>query len=413
MSISGEKRDHQNFFFLSCIQIASIGLAPLAVGNLLSTQYEPGVAICSILVGNLILWLIAIAIVSISNQNNSIQIIKLYIGNIGAWVVSAIFIVSMLDWFAFSIDSTVNSLKEFFSLTDAFPKNTFLRIGTALGVFTSLLALGGIRLLKWTSVITLPFLILFFIYELSQSKITIPPLHWGLSFPAVFMTIFSVLAGTLNLPTFFRHSTSRANSYLALTLITLFYMILECIAIWIPFKNPESGVLMKGMQNSLTHNNLIIAFILLVCLCNNLMNIYFASAFYETFSPRFSGMKGHAIMGLLGTATYAFVQISPPISFLLQLINAYILNLAAVLLIAVVLRVIIKHKSTEMEQKINSLAWVLGCVIATIAKIQNPADDFNFLFTGISSSAFFFLMIVFIKETLSAVRDYRVQRADK
>ena len=413
MSTFGEKRDQQNYFFLSCIQISAIGIAPIAIGNFLSIRYEPGTAICSILVGNLILWIIGISIISISNQNNSIQTIKGYIGNPGAFIISAIFIISVLDWFAFGINSSVNSLHEFIQVNDNLPENIFLRIGTALGLFTALLSLGGIRLLKWASATTFPFLVVYFLYQLLNSDRSIPTITWGLSLSAIIMTIFSLLAGVVNLPTFFRHSKSRADSYLALSFFTLFYMFFECSAIWINFKDASSGILMNNVGNSWLQNQSVIVFIILTCICNNLMNIYFASACYETFSPRFYGMKGHAIMGLMGTATYAFIQISPPIAFLLELINAYILNLAIVLLIAFLLRLMVKHSSSSLEKGINCAAWIVGCIAGTISKLQNPEKEFDFLFVGVSVSILFFLTVIFMEETIRAIRDLRIQKVEK
>ncbi len=97
MTIFAEKKDHQNFFFLTCIQISSIGLGPIAMGNLLSTRYGLGTGFGSIIVGNLILWVMGIAIVSMSHQTNSIQIMKGYMGRFASCLICAIFIICALD----------------------------------------------------------------------------------------------------------------------------------------------------------------------------------------------------------------------------------------------------------------------------------------------------------------------------
>jgi len=417
MSQSIAKKDKQNFFFLSCIRIASIGIPSLGIGHFLSEQYGPGVAIPSIFVGNLILWIIGIAVVSVTNKSNinGVQNIKNFIGTTGTLLISITLLIACFDWFSFQINATIHSFSNILPLNFDIKKNAMVRIGTALGLLSALLALGGMRLLKWTSVITLPCLILYIGYVLAHSDMSIiDSFSWGLSFSAVLTIVLAFLAGVICLPTFFRYSSSLANSYLALTIVVLFFTLIQTASILIKFDPNSYGIIILNKPSNILSDFLIPSiFIFLICICNNLMNIYFASAFYETFSPRFYGTKGHAIMGLMGTATYAFVQISPSILFLLNLITSYIFNLSCVLLIAFILRIIVKHKSSRIEQLINCSAWIIGCIVGTIAKFQNPGEEFQFLFTGISASALFFLVVVFMKETTGAIQDFRLQRTSK
>ena len=70
----------------------SLGLPVIFIGQQLSAQYGSGVAICSILLGNLILWLISLGIISMAfgTRTNAIQNVRFYLGKYGAlftWVI--------------------------------------------------------------------------------------------------------------------------------------------------------------------------------------------------------------------------------------------------------------------------------------------------------------------------------------
>ncbi|MBX9923996.1 MAG: hypothetical protein K2Y01_07785 [Rhabdochlamydiaceae bacterium] len=289
-----------------------------------------------------------------------------------------------------------------------------IRLGVAIGLISSLFAIGGIRFLKWASVVTLPCIFIYAGYTFFHSDYSFHSVSWGLSFPAVLMIVLSWLAGTLNLPTFFRHSISVAHSYLALTLLTLFFTLFQSIGVFMRFDAQSYGLLLQNEQiHSALELTLFSVFIVLTCLCNNLLNIYFASACYETFSPRFYGTKGHAIIGLLGTAAYAFIQISHSFQYILDLFNCYLLNLGIVLLIAFLIHAMMKYKSKPLEKWTNCVAWIVGCIAGTIAKWNNPEDSLEFLLVGASASTLFFLATIFLEETGGAIRTLFLQKARK
>jgi hypothetical protein len=417
MSQGIASKNKQNFFFLSSIQIASIGIPSLAIGYFLSQQYGAGVAIPSIIVGNLILWLIGIAVITSTKQTNlnGIQNIRNFIGTFGSFLFSIFLLAAFLDWFSFQINNTVTTFNDLITLPESMGKNGMIRIGTALGLLSALFSIGGIRVLKWISVFSLPFLISYFLYSVTQSNIHFStPINWGLSLSAILVVILSFLPGTICLPTFFRYSASLANSYLALTILISTFTLLQCGAILLEFNSHSYGILIQNWQTQSTFQiYLFLLFNFLICICNNLMNIYFASACYETFSPRFYGMKGHAIIGLMGTATYAFIQISENIQFLINLLGCYILNLTVVLLIAFLLRLMVKHSSKSLENGINCTAWIIGCFAGTISKLQNPGDGLDYLFVAIGVSILFFLIVIFLEETIKAIRDLRLERLKK
>lgn len=417
MSQSGKKiqaslERNQNFYHLSCIQSVSLGLPVVIIGQQLFKQYGIGTAICSIFVGNLILWLIGLAIISMVYQEhiNAIENIKGYLSKYGGFLFALILMIVFLNWFVIQINSSIVGLNSLFQSSYPWHPDSIIRIGAVLGILSALLAIGGIRLLKWLTVITLPIIVCYNIYAILIFDRSFSSTGtWGLSFPAVLSTILLLLPGVINLPTFFRHSRSRADSFLALTLMTIFITFFECATIWMNF---SSELVFKS---SIAPNFIVFViptafFLILTSTCSNLLNIYLASACYETFIPRFEGTKGHAIMGLLGTAAYTFVQISSPLEFLEDLFNSYIGILGMVLLIAVLARLIIKHRPRKFEKTINLLAWLIGCLVATVLEIQNPKQGIHSLLFGMCASALFFLFVFFIEETYWSVKKIRAKR---
>ncbi len=416
MSHNFPEIDKQNFFFLSVIQMASAGVPTLSIGYLLSKQYGPGVAIPSIIIGNFILWLVGISVISIAGKRhiNGIQNIGNFLGIFGSMLISIILVVDFLDWYTVQINSTIYSLKEALPLTLFSQKGGVVRIGVTLGLASSLFAIGGIRLLKWISVICFPFLFTYVIYVYLQFNGSLLPLSWGLSLPAILVTIFSLLAGVLGLPTFFRHSISMPHSYLALTTLTIFFIIFQCSGVLIHFDAETYGIIFsRKTGESWIYEAIFTVVVIFSYLCTNLFNIYLASACYETFCPRFYGTKGHAIVGLLGTATYAFLQVPSTFRYILEVLNSYLLNLGIVLLIAYLIRAMMKYKSNALEKWTNCTAWMVGCIAATIAKCSNPEDTMEFLFVGASASTLFFLVFIFLEETGSAIRTLYMQRVRK
>lgn len=394
------KSDNQNFFQLASIQSASVGFLGIIIGQQLAKQFGPGIAICSIALGNLILWLIAIAIISMVDraQSNAIDNFKSYIGKFGGILVALILMVAFLNWYALEINFSLAELNSLFQSKALWQKGALIRYGAALGLFTALLSIGGIRLLKWITVISFPLLFLYTCYSIFTSGYSMQVKGaWGLSFSAVVTSLLTELPGVINFPTFFRHSRSRAHSYLALTVLTIFITFFQVSTIWMRFSLPGGSELTSSLV-------LLSAFIILILNCCNLLNIYLASACWEAIVPHFGGAKGYAIIGLLGTLMYTFVQISSPVLFLEDLTNCYIGNLGVVLLMAFLIRIIVRHRPRSFEQLISLVTWLFGCVVATIYESQHFLQGVDALLAGVNASVLFFLCVIFIEETLWAVR---------
>jgi hypothetical protein len=149
---------------------------------------------------------------------------------------------------------------------------------------------------------------------------------------------------------------------------------------------------------------LLSGFLVLILTTCNMLNIYMASACWEAIVRHIGGGKEYAIIGLFGTLTYTFVQISTPVQFIQDLTNSYIAILGVVLLMAYLIRIIVRHRPRVYEKAINLSAWLFGCVIATIYESQHFLQGMDALLNGVNASVLFFLGVIFVEETAWAVR---------
>ena len=400
--------NNQTFYQLACIQNVAKSIPTVILGKLLLDTYGVGTAVCSICIGNLILWLIGLTIVSMvyEAKTNAIQNIREYLGKYGGMAFAFILVLSFLSWYVNQINASLTALKTIPQFKFLWESGFDIRVGAVLGLVPAILGTGGIKPLKRVTLFTFPFFAAYLIFVMFTSKISADfSGNWGLSFPAIIMVVLLNLPATINLPTFFRHSRSKTDSFLALSIMTIFFSFFECASMWIEFpsainfSNPESSSFF-----SLSQAIPFTLFILVTSVSVNMLNIYLASACYESFIPKFEGSKGYAIMGLLGTAAYTFTQISTPINFSIDLLNNFIGITGIVLLISVVLRLVIKHRPRKYERSLNFSAWLTGCLVSTILEIKYPEQNIHSLYYGICFCILFFLGAFFIEETSWAIK---------
>lgn len=364
------------------------------IGKNLVTNFGLKTAISSILIGNLILWLISISIITMSLQErkNSIQNIGSYLGGLAAKFAGIVLTIAFVNWFILQISITMTTLKPYITLG---PDFSLLRLGAGIGFLISLLSMGGIQLIKWLTTLTFPLIIGYYLLMSLGNNTNIPThINLPITFLSIAPIIFILLPGIINLPTFFRHSKSKADCYLALTLLVLISSFFEISGIWIELHNFQNYFLFAAT----------VCFILWSLVCTNLLNIYYASACWECFFPRFEGAKGYAIIGLIGTAAYTYIQLYSPLLFIENLANGYIATLGVVLLITFLVKLIIRHRPRPLEKTVNSLCWFAGCIAVTFTNIENEAQGMHAIFLGSSISALTFVCVLFFEESIWALK---------
>jgi len=392
---------------LACILGSAMGLPAIAVGGRISDEHGAGTALVSIFIGNLILWLIGLGIVSMApKKNDAIENIRRYLGTTTGIFVSIILGLAFLIWYAIQIKGAV-----FIDLLNDNVNGSKLWFGLALGIGIALLGVGGIRLIARVCVFALPILLGLAIYVVVTALYSVSFKEtWGFSFMGTFLVMLTWLPGIVNLPTFFRHSKSKADSFFAISLMTVFHVLFQIFAVLAGIKSPSIIENYIYEINSLTYTILIVSFVLLLNSCINLVNIYFASAIWDALVPFYRGSKKYIIIGLLGTVIFLFLQsfvhfLKSPLYFFENIITGFISNLGIVLIIEYLISMIVRHRPRSYEKFWSSMCWLVGCLTIIILQAYAPTNQFFPLIAGINASLLSFLLVIFIEETIWSIKN--------
>lgn len=393
---------NQSFWHLASIQGAAQAIPSMLIGGILAQKYGTPIAFSSICVGNLILWLIGLCVISMASKTriNAIENVKTYLGKAGGLAMTLTLALAFIAWYMLEIQTTTDALKTYFLSSKTWDPIFF---GTALGVCIAFLSMGGIQLIKRFCTLTFPLLLCFILYVIFASEPLALDGLWNFSFVGILSVASLTLPGMVNLPTFFRHAHSKADSLIALMLLTLFNAVFQIFSLYAQMTIPSDFFTKLHFLPEFS----IAAFLILVLICTNLVNIYFASACIETIIPRLFGANGFLIVGLLGTAAYACLQNPVPMEFLENLVGNFIANLGIVLLISYLVGVIVKHRPRNLEKSVSNTCWGIGCLLGAIAQVSYPNNpDLAFLI-GICGSTFSFLCALFIEETTWSILKLR------
>lgn len=273
---------NQNFWQLTCIQVMTYGLTGLLTGALVAKNNGIGTACVSIVIGNLVLWVIGLSIVLMSHhgRNNAIQNIRNYFGFSGAILANLVLGAAFLTWYPINIEYAVLALNSV--VPNYFP--LFKGMGIALGVLVAVLSSGGIVLVRKICEISFFVFVFLLLISFFIFKSNFYFGEFGFSFLGTLYIVLPVISGIINLPTFFRHSRSKEDSVLALTLMTVFVSVFQFFGI-------ISGVFSQfnGLDKMVEPSAICILFsalfIFITSVCVNLGNIYFSSAILEFFIP--------------------------------------------------------------------------------------------------------------------------------
>ena len=422
---------HQNFWQLSCIQSAALGLPGMIVGGAIIQTAGLGGAIISVCIGNLILWIIGLSIILMAygERQNAIENIKNYLGTGSCIFGSIILIIAFLSWYMLQLTSYTSAIIPFFDLT--IPSQ--IKLGAIAGAIIAIISLGGIVAIRHTCVICFPFLLFYAVYLIIDSKVyNSTSWVWTISFQGITSIVATTLPGIMNLPTFFRHARSRADAVLGFSLMTVFVMLFQITCIVREISNPSAlfSNALLGIPGMVSYP-LCIVFLSLSLLCINLVNIYFASAGLETlvnslrglahkwnliyriminlFTPSTSSGQstfirfGYLIIGLLGTTFFFLLRKFPILSFLERIADDILSSLAIVLLLAFFTRIVVRHRPRTGAKIVSKICWFVGSVAVCIVQIFSPTNSNNPFLAGIGMTILFFVCIVFFEEIIWSI----------
>ncbi|MCH9625775.1 MAG: hypothetical protein S4CHLAM123_09550 [Chlamydiales bacterium] len=363
-------------------------------------------SLISIIIGNLILWIVGLATIAmtVDGRKNAIENLQKYIGKIGCIVGSVILSFAFLFWFSIQLSDTVSELTLVLEPYARFSQISTLQIGIGLGACIALLSIGGMRLIKWFNVIALPFLFIFILYALFLNEHH-PKFSgsWKVSIPVVIASLLLALPGTVNLPTFFRHRRKPADAYFALSLFIIFTTLIECLAIFLV--DQENGAFFLQYLNSSRFNLICVIFFLVLSVFSaNLVNIYFASAAWEEIFPWTSRSKELTIIGIAGTVVFTFVRWPEVLTYAERLVSIFIANLGIVVVIGYLIQEIVVHRLRKYELALSFLCWVIGCSVTVSVQNLNTQNSAQAFTAGVGASILAFLIVLFFEETVWCIR---------
>ena len=360
-----------------------------------------GAACSSIFIGNLVLWIVGIGMILMSSEGrpNAIQNIRNYFGWMGAFIGNIVLGLTFLVWYSINLEYVVSALDAIF------PKHFYLAhyFGIALGVLIAALSVGGIVLIRKVCVAAFAFILCLFFVSLFLFESVFVFDGFKFSLLGTVSVILVSFSGQVNLPTFFRHSRSKADSILALTLITVIVALFQFFAI-------ISGFFLKfnGSVNFFDCDNFCFlfsfAYVVLITICANLNNIYFSSAVLEFFFPRAKRWWGYLSIGVLGSLIYALFASSKLLYSMENLIVLVILNLTIVLLMTFMCKMFVKYNPNLVEKFANNVCWFFGCFIGFAVSKSSALESYESFYSGLVAAILCFIFFLFIEKVTVSIR---------
>ena len=267
-------------------------------------------------------------------------------------------------------------------------------------------------MVKWVCLIGSPILAIIGIYSIIIYADTIQYVgKFQFSYVSVLLVAIILLPGTLNLPTFLRHSRSKADSILALSVMMIFHSSFQILTIFSGIDEFSINIGSQVEEGLKIANILTTAsFSFLSFICINLTNIYFVSACWEMIFPYDYGNKKYLILGLIGTSAYAYLSITGTLSNIdvaETVVNYSMSTLIISLSINFLISVVVKHRSRFVEQCLGSISWIIGWSVSVISFINNMNDPIQALIYGSVAILLFSISTVFIAEAIWSIKNIR------
>lgn len=402
----------QSFWQTGLILGSGLGIVSMVVGGTISKNYGAGVAVTSILLGNFILWFIGLGIISMTDaRSHAIQNIKEKLGYFSSIIAAIVFVAAFLVWYALQIKTPAQALAIAVDPKSIFDDTFELRISASLGLLCALISMGGIKTIKWFNISSFPLLIIFLSYILTSSR-TFVSFHnsWGISFVGILLIVLTWFPGTVNLSTFFRHSRSRADSVLGLTLMTIVHAGFQFCFVLLDVGNPIDLIDISKNSGDPLYFLSVIFFMVISFVCVNLLNIYWASVGWEIFFKHKQEAKSYAIIGLFGTIIYMFFQYPFFISVIEFIGTSFIAILGVTLITSYMIEIVVQHRIRTTDKLSNSICWFLGCFSSLVFMSRNSNDLVASVTFGINVCLLVFGIIIFIEEILWSIKQQIIKK---
>lgn len=359
---------NQSWWELVAIQFSSWMGIPILASSILILQKNSFLgAMLTIVVGNAIMWFVRLGIIAMSHENrqSTLDVSRAYLGKIGGYFISLLLLISTFAWYITETTIGGEHLTALLAIHESPKINQFAQVSVLLGIISAFLCMEGISLLKKISLFSFPFLFVsFFIILFSIPKNSIHSQIQTVSLSGLSIFLATNLGISSDLPTFFRHGQSWAESIQALTIIQILNVLFGILSLYFGslvingLEINSSVALSEG--NSLLRWALIV-FIFLSVICANVANVYSASVGWEIVAPAaLVGRKEYLILGLSLAILFILVSNMLPIDLLLNITDAGLVNLCLILTVGYVFSKKLKKPPCLYLKTMYFLAWLIS-----------------------------------------------------
>lgn len=386
---------HQSAWHLAAIQLTGMVSLPILASSVMIIQTNNFLsAAVTLVLGNIILWLIRWGIISMSftGRKSTLDVAREYVGKFGSYFIAILLLIAALAWYIVQTTLASNALTYLIPIHE--PEiNRFIQTSVALGICSTLLCMEGIVALRWLAILSLPILLIAFVGVLLVSSPEIPAVPiTGFSLSGLPLILGTSLGVTADLPTFFRHSASKQNSLWALAAIQLVSLGIgfgglflgSVIEPWLGVKTIEDFASAKALGRVF-----LVLLIFFSSVSANVSNVYSASVGWELVAPKLAGRQEYLIIGLGLTTIFILITNIFSLKFLLEIADSALVNLCIVLIIGYLLQLRKKRVPYFREQNIYFSAW-------GIATVVNILQYSGVLLTKVSSLVVGIVLVVII-----------------
>ncbi len=331
-------------------------------------------ALITLIIGNILLWLIGLGIISMGyrQRKNTLENARDYTGPVGGYLVGILLVLSTVAWFVWELNIATESVLKLVPLDQTDYMARFVQVGVLLGVLSTVFAMEGIVALRWLTFICFPLIIVAFIIASVLSPSIATPPNPGFTLAGLPLVIAANLAVTVDYPTFFRHSRTRLQSLISLTGIQIFKFLIAIFGVAIGGTlAPTSSLVFEGdFIGPMDLRIVLIALIILTYFCVNVANIYSASVGWEVIAPILAGRKEYLILGLGLTTIFVLVTRILSMDALIISTDAALSSLGVVLIVAFLLRLWSKQTPNRVDYINYLIAWLAGTTVGTLGDLE-------------------------------------------
>ncbi len=360
----------QSWWQLAAIQLTGITSLPILTASILIINNSNFIsAFLTLILANIFLWIIRLLIINMSFQGrkSAIDLSRDYFGTFGTYLIGILLLLSTLAWFVMQNTLASNGLSALILIEENLGINRFIQIGVLIGILSTFFCMNGIKVIKWVSVISLPILFITIIGIFLGSDPALPrKANNIISISGLPIILTTSLGITVDIPTFFRHSKSKKESTIAISMIQVLSFCIGLAGIFLgSVIEPWLGINTSNNQiidNILLRSSLII-FIFISAICANITNVYSSSVAWELIAPIFAGIKEYLILGLGLTISFILIANIFSMEILADLTDYSLVNLCFVLIFGYLWYLFIKRPPNSSEKTLYFVTWLLATTI--------------------------------------------------